>query len=158
MNSRVEIVVERYARAPLAHTFDTAVPIDLTTIFRGYGPLPAVVGVRDQTGPWDAAGRERVVQLSDGSEVPERITAYEAPLHFAYTVGPFPRPLGLLASHADGAWWFADTGDGRTHIRWSYTFSLHGPGAPLARLVVPRLWRPYASSVLDLCVSAAEAA
>jgi hypothetical protein len=36
-------------------TFCFIAPIDLTTIFRGYGPLPAVVGSIDQTGAWDAA-------------------------------------------------------------------------------------------------------
>jgi hypothetical protein len=40
-------------------TFCFIAPIDLTTIFRGYGPLPAVVGTTDQTGAWDAAGQSR---------------------------------------------------------------------------------------------------
>ena len=154
MESRVEIVVEGYAATGVEQTFDALVPIDLTTVFRGKGPLPAVVGVRDQSGPWSSIGASRVVRLSDGSEVPERITGYERPWHFGYRVGPFARPLGLLATHADGAWWFAEVGDRRAHIRWSYTFSVNGPGALLARRLIPRLWRPYAREVLDLCIAA----
>jgi hypothetical protein len=157
MESRVEIVVEGYAAAHAARTFDVIVPIDLTTVFRGRGPLPAVVGVRDQSGPWSSVGASRIVRLSDRSEAPERIAAYERPWHFAYRVGPFAPPLGLLATHADGAWWFAETGDRRTHIRWSYTFALQGPLAPAARLLVPRLWRAYARQVLELCIAAAAA-
>jgi hypothetical protein len=45
-------------------TFCFIVPIDLTTIFRGYGPLPAVVGTTDQTGAWDAAGQSRTILSS----------------------------------------------------------------------------------------------
>jgi hypothetical protein len=155
MTHLAEVVVEGYLPAAIEHTFDTIVPIDLTTVFRGLGPLPAVAGVRDQSGPWESVGANRVVRLSDGSEAPERITAYERPSYFAYRVGPFDPIHGLVAAHADGGWWFADMGDGRTHIRWSYTFALEGPGALLARVAMPRIWRPYARRVLAACSDAA---
>jgi hypothetical protein len=47
--------------------FEYNVPIDLTSIFTGYGPLPAVTGTKNQTGAWDGAGQTRTVLLSDGS-------------------------------------------------------------------------------------------
>ncbi|HEY2160292.1 MAG TPA: hypothetical protein VGH24_03225 [Solirubrobacteraceae bacterium] len=92
-------------------------PIDLAKIFRGFGPLPAVVGTRDQTGAWDHVGARRVVELADGSEVREELTAYEAPAHFAYRVSGFSGPLRRLVSHADGAWWFSEREGGVTHVR-----------------------------------------
>jgi hypothetical protein len=36
--------------------FKHIVPIDLTSIFTGYGPLPAVTGTRNQVGGWDTVG------------------------------------------------------------------------------------------------------
>jgi hypothetical protein len=97
------------------------------------------------------------VRLSDGSEAPEQITEYDRPWYFAYRVGPFDPLHGLVAAHADGAWWFAGVGEHRTHIRWSYTFALRGPGARVASRLLPRLWRPYARQALAACIAAAEA-
>jgi hypothetical protein len=155
--SSVEVQVQGYAPAGLVQTFETIVPIDLTQIFKGFGPLPGVRGNREQTGAWDHVGASRVVELSDGSEAPERITAYEAPHYFAYRVGPFTSPLRFAVSRADGAWWFTDGGDRGTHVRWSYTFQLHGPATPLARLVIAPLWRSYAKRVLALALAAVTA-
>jgi len=53
--------------ASIEEAFGQIVPIDLTSIFTGYGPLPAVVQTRDQSGAWDAAGRTRTVAFADGS-------------------------------------------------------------------------------------------
>ncbi len=152
----VEVEVDGYARASPAHTFETIVPIDLTQIFKGFGPLPAVVGNREQTGAWDHVGATRVVELSDGSEAPERITDYAAPHHFAYRVGPFSGALRRVVVSADGAWWFSDAGDRGTHVRWSYTFRLRGRAAPVASIVIVPLWRAYAKRVLALAIEAAQ--
>lgn len=154
--AQVEIVVEGYARASQSATFATIVPIDLAKVFMGFGPLPGVIGCREQSGPWDRVGSTRVVELSDGRTVREQITAHEPPAYFGYRVGPFNGPLGYAAAFADGAWWFADFADGRTHIRWSYTFHLTGPAAPLARAAVPPLWRRYARDVLALAIRETE--
>jgi hypothetical protein len=155
--SEVEIVVEGYARGTPAATFSAIVPVDLTRILTGLGPLPAVIGTREQSGPWDHVGATRIVELSDGSEAPERITAHEPGRYFAYRVGPFTGPLRFLASHADGAWWFSDFGERGTHIRWSYTFALTGPAAWLVRPVLARAWRAYARRVLGLAIAVADA-
>jgi hypothetical protein len=159
MKSFVEIVVEGYAQASREPTFDAIVPVDLTTILPGFGPIPGVLGVRDQSGPWSSVGATRLVVLSDGSVTPERITVHQSGRYFAYRVGPFAPPLGLLAAHADGAWWFTDVSAGvpRTHIRWSYTFALTSPAAPISGPVVQRVWRAYARRVLALAIAVAEA-
>ncbi len=72
--------------------FDTIAPVDLAAVFYRFMLVPGVRGVRDQSGVWDTAGRTRVVLLSDGSEVPERLTMVDRPRAFSYRVGPFPRP------------------------------------------------------------------
>jgi hypothetical protein len=57
--------------------FETGVHLDLTKIFTGFGLLPAVVGTREQTGPWDHVGASRKPVLSDGTTAFEQITPYE---------------------------------------------------------------------------------
>ena len=52
---------------PCDKAFSHIVPIDLANIFTGFRSLPAVKGMRDQTGTWDAASQSRTVLLSDGS-------------------------------------------------------------------------------------------
>src|SRR4051812_22571665 len=99
MTAGVAITVEGEARTSADRAFGVIAPIDLTRIFRGFGPLPAVTGTREQTGGWDHAGATRVVELADGSEAREEITAYAAPMHFAYRLAGFSGPLRTLVAH-----------------------------------------------------------
>ena len=153
----VPVTVTATARAGLERAFDAIAPIDLSLIFTGFGPLPAVRGVREQTGEWNHVGAARIVELSDGSEAREEITAFERPDHFAYRVGPFTGPFRRLVRAADGAWWFSEGGSG-TEIRWTYAFLPARFATPAVRLVVAPLWRAYARRVLALAVRAAEQA
>lgn len=116
-------------------------PIELASIFTGYGPLPSVTGTRNQTGAWDAAGQTRTVMLSDGSSARERITKYEFPRYFSYTVSDFTGALRLVTSSANGEWWFDASPSSRgTGVKWRYAFnsrradSLVDRQPPLARL------------------------
>jgi hypothetical protein len=102
-----------------------------------------------------AGGAGRIVELSDGSEAPERITAYDRPAHFAYRVGPFTGALRRLVLEADGGWWFS-SGVSGTEIRWNYTFRPRPHTAGLVRLVIAPLWRRYARKALGLAVRIAE--
>jgi hypothetical protein len=45
------VTVRQTASAEQQLTYDVAVGIDLTLIFKRLGPLPAVVDTQDQTGP-----------------------------------------------------------------------------------------------------------
>jgi hypothetical protein len=152
----IAVTVEADVRAPLAATFLTIVPIELAKIFRGLGPLPAVVRTREQTGAWDHVGARRVVELADGSEAREELTAYEAPTHFAYRVSDFTGPLRLLVSRADGAWWFSDRGNGDTHVRWTYVFQPRTGFASVVRAAIAPLWSAYERRALALAVTEAE--
>lgn len=49
MSRSVAVTVTGTANASSERTFDTIVPIDLSRVFRGYGPLPAVTRTTDQT-------------------------------------------------------------------------------------------------------------
>ena len=152
----IAVTVEADVHAPLAPTFLTIVPIELAKIFRGLGPLPAVVGTREQTGAWDHVGATRVVELSDGSSAREQLTAYQAPTHFAYRLDGFTGSLRRLVSSADGAWWFSDAGGGTTHVRWMYVFQPRAGRALVARAVIAPLWSAYARRTLGRAVSEAQ--
>lgn len=155
MADSIDVTVD--ARAPVSAevAFDTIAPIDLAAIFERWLLIPGVSGVREQSGPWDAPGRTRTVDLSDGSEAPERLTAVDRPRTFAYRVGPFPKPLGLLASTADGDWRFTPAPDGGTDIRWTYRFvPRRGRRTPVRVLIAP-MWRGYARRALHRAVAAA---
>jgi hypothetical protein len=116
--------------------FCHVVPIDLRSIFKGYGLLPAVIGTEEQTGNWDTIGQTRSVYLSDGSSAKELLTQYQKPDYFSYVVSDFTGILGLLITSAVGEWWF-ETGNlsaNSTVIRWSYTF------IPKSLIAIPILW------------------
>lgn len=152
----VAVTVEATVAAPVDRAVDVIAPIDLPTIFRGLGPLPGVAGTREQTGGWDHVGAKRVVDLADGSEAHERLTAYERPRHFSYRVSGFTGPLRRVVEHADGAWWFAD-GDGPgTGVRWTYTFRPRRLARPLVAVLIVPLWRAYARRALTLAVAEVE--
>jgi Polyketide cyclase / dehydrase and lipid transport len=152
----IAVTVEKDVRAPLEATFRAIVPIELARIFRGLGPLPAVVGTREQTGAWDHVGASRIVELSDGSQAHEQLMAYKPPRHFAYRLDGFTGPLRGLVSHADGAWWFSDAGDGATHVRWMYVFAPRAARASVVRAVIAPLWSVYERRALSLAASEAE--
>lgn len=153
----VSVTVEAVAGAARESSFAAIAPIDLALMFTGFGPLPAVTGTREQTGDWDHVGATRTVELADGTEAREELTAYDAPAHFAYRVGGFTGPLRRIVAHADGAWWFADAGGGRTHVRWTYVFEPRPARRALVRIAIAPLWRAYARRALARAVAAAEA-
>jgi hypothetical protein len=141
----------------LRDAFEYIVPIDLTSIFTGYGPLPSVNGVKDQTGAWDAAGQTRTVLLSDGSSAQEALTSYDHPNYFGYTVSGFTGSLGLLAHSANGAWWFSNAPTGGTLIKWSYKFNAKSALAwPILGFIAYVLWRGYMRKALRLCIAQLE--
>jgi len=131
--------------------FEYNVPIDLTSIFTGYGPLPAVTGTKNQTGAWDGAGQTRTVLLSDGSSAQEILTKYEHPNYFSYTVSDFTGVLRFLATSANGEWWFSSDLSGKTHIKWRYAFNASSFFVvPVLCFITQVLWRGYMRKALGL--------
>jgi len=80
----------------------------------------------------------------------------DRPRAFAYRVGPFPRPLGLLVAHADGDWAFAADAHGGTAIRWTYRFSVQPCRRAIVAMLLAPLWRGFARRALERCIAAAE--
>jgi hypothetical protein len=151
MNSFSATVETRIA-ASQSDVFQRIVPIDLTTVFTGYVPLPAVIGTRNQTGGWDAAGQTRTVLLADGSAANELMTQYEAPRYFSYTVSGFTGILRFLTTSAHGEWWFeSEPASNTTHVTWRYAFNPRSLlSAPVLWFVANFLWRGYMRQSLRL--------
>ena len=63
----VAVTVQTRTAAPPQYAFKVNVPIDLSLVFKGWGPFPAVRGVENQTGAWDHVGTSRNPVLSDGT-------------------------------------------------------------------------------------------
>jgi hypothetical protein len=143
--------VETIFDVPREQAFGGIVPIDLRSIFAGFGPLPAVTGVTDQVGGWDATGQTRTVMLSDGSSAKEEITGYEPPHYFSYTVSGFTGVLRFITTSADGEWWFEPVSGAKTHIKWRYAYNPRNVVViPLLWFVVNVLWRGYMKKALSL--------
>ncbi len=157
MPSDVPVTVRAIARAEPGHAFDTIVPIPLETIFHGFGPVPAVLGVRDQTGLWDHAGASRTVLLADGSEAYETLAWHDRPRGFGYRLEPSAdAPLARLVESARGTWDFAPAAGGGTAIAWTYAFRPRRGRGPVVRAVLAPVWRRAAGRALALAVQAAE--
>lgn len=119
---------------------------DATRFYPKWGVLPAVIEVRDQTGPWDAAGQTRTLVLSDGGTLRETLTSAEAPL-FAYDLARFTGFFGRLVAGARSEWRVAPEGDGSS-IAWTYAFTpLRGRGL-IVGAIVRFAWGPYMRRVL----------
>jgi hypothetical protein len=158
MRSTVAIV-ESTIEASTEVAFEHIVPIDLSSIFTGYGPLPAVTETRDQSGHWDAAGRSRTVVFSDGSSAQESLTAYQHPGRFTYRITGFTGVLRFFASEARGEWTFERVPDSNaTKVRWSYEFvSRTKYLEPLVGLFTQKLWLGYMRKALGLSKAQVEA-
>ena len=133
--------------------FKYIVPIDLASIFTGYGPLPAVSGTKKQTGAWDAAGQTRTVIFSDGNSAREMMNKYEYPRYFSYTVSDFTGAIGVFAKSANGEWWFdTNPSSGATIVKWRYAFNARNMfTAPVVWMITKTFWRGYMNKALMLC-------
>jgi hypothetical protein len=146
-------VVETEIAGAQAAVFEYIVPIDLSLIFTGYGPLPAVNGVQNQTGGWNEAGQTRTVNLSDGSTARELLTKYDHPHYFSYNVSDFSGVLRFLTVSATGEWWFeTNPSSGTTSVKWSYSFNSRSLFvAPMLWFITSFLWKGYMKKAIKLC-------
>ena len=146
--------------ASVERLFDTVVAEDvLPKVLHRWGPVPAVTGTREQTGPWHTPGSERTVELDDGSTAREQVLAWERPLRFEYRVDGFTSPLGRVANHAIGAWEFASHGPVSASFRWTYSFYPRTRlGGLVLRMIVPTAWSRYMAQCAALCAELAASA
>ena len=149
--SLLSVTVETTVSVDQTSAFEHIVPIDLTSIFKGYGLLPSVISTQNQVGAWNTAGQTRTVYLSDKSSVQELLTKYDSPRYFSYTVSGFTSLLRFLVTSADGEWWFRVGSSDQTNIKWCYTFNARSILAvPLLWLITKVLWQNYMHQVLQL--------
>jgi Polyketide cyclase / dehydrase and lipid transport len=144
-------------RSPVspADAYRVIVPVDLSLVFKAWGPFPGVTGARNQTGPWDAVGQTRIPELTDGSTAFEVLTEITPGHSFAYETTGFTNILGRLIEGVRGEWTFTPDGTG-TFIRWTYEFKpLPGRYLVLKWIVVP-LWRHYMQNGLTNSARVAE--
>lgn len=139
---------EALVRVPSARAFRVAVGIDPAAgFYPRSGPLPAVQGVSDQTGPFTLVGSSRVLHLSDGGTVTETVVRADAPAAHSYRLTGFTGVFGALVDHARADWSF-DPHAGGTRIRWTYTFTALPGRAPIVWLIVRCAWAGYMRRVL----------
>ena len=138
----VPVTVQTRTSLSPEDAFRVIVPIDLSLVFKGWGPFPGVRGANNQTGAWDAPGQSRNPDLSDGTTAFERLTEFTAPHSFAYEITDFTNALKRVVTGVRGEWTFTPDGVG-TLIRWTYEFKpLPGRRFLLKNIVAP-LWRRY---------------
>jgi hypothetical protein len=146
----------REVNVDVERVFDVVVAEDvLPRVLPRWGPIPAVTGTCDLTGPWDTPGSERTVLLEDGNTAHERVLGWERPQRFEYRVDRFTNPLGRLVDHAIGLWEFTRTERGSS-FRWTYSFEAKGRlPAVLLKVFVRIAWARYMRQCADLCVELA---
>ena len=151
--------VELLATTPLDWTWSILVPIDPARFYPKFGPIPATVAVREQSGPWDSVGQTRKLMLADGGHVIETITDVEKPqagsAFFAYELTDFQKLFKLLVDHGRAEWTYTETPDG-TLVHWTYTFVPRKNRGWAVGLIVRLWWGRYMSEVLPEIVHEAE--
>jgi hypothetical protein len=151
----VAVTVQTRTAATPEHAFKVNVPIDLSLVFKGWGPFPAVRGVENQTGPWDHVGASRNPLLSDDTTAHETLTEYTVGHSFAYEVTGFTNILGRLVEGVPGEWTFTPDGQG-TVIRWTYEFKPRRGRYLLVRRGLAPLWRHYMQAGVEAAAKLCE--
>ncbi len=146
-NDYIPVTVEVPARTSPSVAFSIIAPIDLSKVFKKWGPFPAVRGANNQSGDWDTPGQTRNPDLSDGSTANEKLTEYTFPHSFAYELTDFTNVLGRLVGKVRGEWTMTPDGP-NTIVRWTYSFYPRFGRRFLVRWALAPLWRRYATRML----------
>lgn len=141
-DTSIPVFAQARTHLSAADAFRGVVPVDLTRVFRRWGPFPGVRWVTNQSGPWDAVGRSRNPVLTDGSSVTEELVEYAVPTSFAYELTGFGNTLRHLVVGVRGEWTFSPDGDG-TLVRWTYEFKPQSGRSLVLRALVAPLWAAY---------------
>ncbi len=155
----IVIEVVRDVPSPAEVVFDVFMPMDLTTIMTGYGPLPAVSAIEDPSGPWDSVGTSRTIRLADGNSMLEVLTEVERPSHFSYSISKLTNVLRFLVSQFHGSWRFepiqSEGGTQSVRATWRYEFEVRSSiTRPISWVILTLFWRPYMSRAFDRAMGA----
>lgn len=130
--------------------FDEVLRYPLPRIFVAkFGPIPAVVGVRDQDGEWSCVGQTRIIELGDGSQMREELQTVTPGSSFSYELTDLTGPFRRLVCSIDGRWEFTPSFSGGATVTWSW--ALHARSTVTGPLVhlVGLIWGGYARRSLD---------
>jgi hypothetical protein len=154
-----EITVDR----PLAAVL-RAVDKPLSDTIKSSTSLPGITGSHMLTeGTFGAPGSRRLNCLSDGSTLVEQMLQSDHrndSVRFRYVVWNYTSPKAHPIVYGVGEFTYSAAGDGRTHIRWTYSFQLNrhrfpgmlgGLGDYLFRISF--LDRPYAAMMRGVLIS-----
>lgn len=112
----------------------------LPSFFTGFGPIPAIRGVRLHA-PL-AVGSARSVHNADGTVLQETITAHDPPVSHAYTLRGFTPPFSWLVSSGEANWIITGHEFG-ARVSWDYEFTVTRQWRwPLAALLVKLFMTP----------------
>ncbi|MCU0648198.1 MAG: hypothetical protein MUF00_09405 [Gemmatimonadaceae bacterium] len=126
-------------------------------LFNGWGPIPGVAAVEEQSGPWLVAGSHRRLRLSDGHVVTEAVVQCELPVRFRYRMTGFAVPLHAMVEAIDGDWHCEPTGTSATRIAWTYRMRpRHAAWIPVLWVMTHTAWRTYMRRNIRLVARAAE--
>ncbi|MES2170504.1 MAG: SRPBCC family protein [Actinomycetota bacterium] len=153
--TRASATVDGTTTASLVRAWEIATPLTPVGYYPKFGPLPAVLEVRDQTGAWDAAGQTRQLMLSDGGYVIEHLVQVDKPETFSYELSDFQKLFGSLVSGARAEWEFSEA-PGGTNIRWTYTFRPRRGAGLVVGAIVRLFWGPYMAKVLPGIIAEVE--
>lgn len=124
-----EITIER----PLAVVL-SAVNKPLKDTFKKTDSLPTVSGDYVLTkGDFGAPGSRRLTCLSDGGTVEEEVlenTQKQSSFRFRYVVWNYTSERARPIAYAVGDFLYSETGVGRTHVTWTYSFRLKDGNFP----------------------------
>ena len=127
----VHLAVDRWFDAPLDAVFALSVdPARFPACFVGMGPIPALTRIAPDAP--SAVGATRQLSSADGSQLTERIVAWEPPRLHRYVLSGFAAPLAWLVRAGTAEWRLGER-EGGSAVQWSYDFELTSPLAwPLA--------------------------
>jgi hypothetical protein len=124
----------------------------LERVLQGTGRIPAVVGTTALNDiPFPHPGARRRVLLADDSTAIEEVIENTPGKYFSYKVWGYTLATARPVQYGKGEFWYLPAGDGRTILRWRYSFKLRvgrfpGMLGPAGRFLFTKMFldRTYA--------------
>jgi hypothetical protein len=139
----------RVIAVPVETVFTAALSLPLPQLYRRrYGPMPPIVEVRDQQGPWQTPGQTRVFVTADRGSMREEMVSIDPPHRFVNRLTVLTGPFKPLVSTVEESWSFRALG-GATQATWEWNIYPRTAAAGLLAPLIGRLWRGYARGVLE---------
>ncbi|WP_293349629.1 MULTISPECIES: SRPBCC family protein [unclassified Microcoleus] len=146
---KTNALVEIPASPEIVFDFVTSLS-NLPKVFRGFGPIPAIVKAEMADGGEMREGGVRRIENSDGSVIDEEMISFQKPERQSYRlVRGFKFPISLLIESGGGDWKFTATEKG-TRIDWEFYFMLTSPVLyPVGLLLVQVFMQKAMQQCLD---------